>query len=74
MTVLMHDVHDDSQADSVEDKPPNIDESELLYADDTLLMSKSQKAMTNIVQKIEKFSAEYNMQLNIDKCFHISMN
>ena len=73
MTVLIADVHEELGDTNIE-PPDNISESELLYADDTLLMTKDQDSMKNLVHAIEKISAEYNMKLNMDKCFHISMN
>ena len=73
MTVLIADVKEELGEDIIE-SPEHIAVTELLYADDTLLMTIDQESMNKLVQAIEKISAEYNMKLNLDKCFHISMN
>ena len=73
MTVLIADVKEEIGEDIIE-TPEHILDTKLLYADFTLLMTKDQESMNKLVQAIEKISAEYNMKLNPDKCFHISMN
>ena len=47
---------------------------ELLYADDTLVISKSPKYMQLILKEIEAECIKYNMSLNKTKCEIIAMN
>ena len=48
--------------------------TEVVYADDTLLVTKDAKAATILLQEIETESRYYDMKLNEDKCEVISMN
>ncbi len=55
-------------------KIDGINFSEILYADDTLLVLQDDKSASLLLQEIEIESAYYNMKLNEDKCEVISMN
>ncbi len=48
--------------------------SELLYADDTLLLTNSTQHMHRLLHRIESESEQYTMELNKDKCAHIAMH
>ena len=52
----------------------NIDFAEVLYADDTLLVTKNTKSMNAYISAIEEESEYYNMKLNKGKCEVITMN
>ena len=48
--------------------------NDLLYADDTLLLTVDTKTMNAFLEAIERYSSYYNMKLNKDKCLTITMN
>ena len=52
----------------------NIDLTELLYADDTLIMASTAAAAETIFQHIELESGKYNMNLNHTKCIHLRLH
>ena len=73
MTVLFHDIYEDPKI-----KPRTRNEllscNDLLYADDTLLLTVGIKTMHAFLEAIERESAYYNMKLNKGKCITITMN
>ncbi len=71
MHVLFYDVHNLLGTFRAA-QPYNI--AELLYADDTLLLTISTQHMHRILHRIESESETYNMELNKDKCAYIAMD
>ena len=69
MTAIMHDVREDQQLDEElhEDRPPNQDFDEVLYADDTIIFSTNTETLQKYLHKIEEVSAEYGLNLNTKK-------
>ena len=65
MTALFHDVHDEI---SGEEKVKGIDFSEILYADDTLIVGKNGRDVTKIFRKVDGKSERYGMTSNKSKC------
>ena len=74
MTVLFHDVYNDPQVrDKAKDWQSEFNITDLLYADDTLLITTTDEAMNILLAAIEKESDYYNMKLNKGKCLTITM-
>ena len=48
--------------------------SELLYADDTLLILRTKEAMETLLHEIERESEYYGLRLNMGKCELLEMN
>ena len=77
MSVLFEDIHEKVNPKLFRLKGgiiDGLDFSEILYADDTLLVPKNDKDATLLLNEIEKESEYYNMKLNEDKCEYIAMN
>ena len=70
MTVIFHDVHkhQELQDKLKENRPPNYEEDEVLYADDTILFSTSAAALQKFLRNIEEEGEKYGLQLNQGKC------
>ena len=47
---------------------------ELIYADDTMLISKKAKSIESILHLIEQFAPHFGLTLNNKKCFHLRIN
>ena len=69
MTVMFRDVHAkiDTSTDIRNSRLDRINFSEILYADDILLVSKNTKRMNKLVHSIEQESACYGLKLNQGK-------
>ena len=77
MTVMFSDIHERINPQLYKKKGGVIDGlniTEMLYADDTLLVLKDHKSASKLLQEVEKESRYYNMKLNEDKCECIAMN
>ena len=74
MTVLFQDVHDKVDEKIKIGKLDHFPHTEILYADDTMIMGKRAREINIILHEIERESAKYNMKLNKGKCEHIDMN
>jgi len=74
MTCMFHDIHHDTDRQVLLGRVDHINFTEILYADDTLLMSKNSRPMNKLIAAIEKESAYYGMRLNKKKCQFIAMN
>ena len=78
MTVIMHDVHRDLEKGSLQtgfyDEYPFLNCWEFLYADDTLILGKTDGKIEKILQIIEEESLKYDMFLNKSKSVIIAMN
>ena len=48
-----------------------MDNWELIYADDTMLIGKRAREVNIILAAIEKTSSKYNLSLNYNKCEYI---
>ena len=73
MTMLFHDVYQDTNKGK-QMKFQDIDFSDLLYADDTMLVSSRANPVNKMLHAIEKHSKRYNLNINKEKCNYISMN
>ena len=66
MTVLFRDVH--SELNMSRGKLEGLDFTELIYADDTALITNNVNAMNRLVAKIEEHAAYYGLNFNKGKC------
>ena len=72
LTVMLEDIDKDS---------PQIEKArahrttfnELLFADDTLLITKDKDTMEHLLHKIEEHSEYYNLRLNLGKCVSLEI-
>jgi hypothetical protein len=53
---------------------PNTELLELLYADDTMIISKKTSCIESILQRIEQFAPYLGLTLNRTKCAHLRLN
>ena len=74
MTVLFHDIADKHHRVLGACRPEKVNFNEILYADDTLLVSKNTSGMNTLLHAIEDESAYYGLKLNHDKCAVLAMN
>ena len=78
LTVIYHDINNDLTAAQkktlMEGLPHGTTISELFYADDTLIITRTAKAAQILLRATEKESLKYNLRLNYTKCIHIPMN
>ena len=74
MTVMFRDIHLKHHRDLSDSRLEKITFNELLYADDTLLISKNTIGMNKFLHAIEEESAYYGLRLNQAKCNILSMN
>ena len=77
MTVMFHDVHseiDNKIGVMARLEHPLMNNWELIYADDTMIIGKRAREINLILAAIEKASGKYNLRLNYDKCEYIGMN
>ena len=74
MTVLFHDVYDVIGVELLNNRLPHIRYSDILYADDTLLITTGSHLTHRFLSLIEKESAYYNLKFNHSKCQVLCMN
>ena len=74
MSVLFSDIHYAIDRDIILSRLDRINFSEILYADDTLLVSKDTSGMNRLLHAIELESSYYGLKLNQDKCAVLSLN
>ena len=72
MTVMLHDIYDRINSKVENSKPVGFCHANLLFADDTLLITRNTRAMNILIKEIETESAKYNMNLNKHKCEFIA--
>ena len=72
MTVLFDDVHEGTSF--VRGRVDGLKFTELLYADDTALVTSNVNAMNRLVTKIESNAAYYGLNFNQTKCVSMSFN
>ena len=67
---MFYDIHAKLQLES---EPAFVVNSELLYADDTVLMSSSQNNLQQLVNAVSSEGAAYGLEINWDKTFQMSV-
>ena len=74
MDVLFHEVSKALPAEFHGRTPLGFPHNHLLYADDTLLVSRSASQLTLFLQTLQLKAAEYGLTLNLQKSVHIPMH
>ena len=74
MTVMFADIHNGKRATLLHGFIDGIDFSEILYADDTVIVMKRIRETNILLHDIENESRHYNMMLNNNKCEVIVMH
>ena len=72
MTVMFRDIHGD--LGSTRGRLEDLGFTELLYADDTALVTKNVHAMNRLLAQIEKHAAYYGLNFNKGKCVSMAFN
>ena len=76
MTVIFHDIHEKEfvQRALAQSKVLGTAYNEILYADDTILITNSVAEMELLVSEIETEGEKYGMALNYDKCESVTLS
>ena len=74
MTVLFFDVKDNIPYWAKSNCIPGLNETEVLFADDTTLIATNTRAMHRLLHEIEKESQYYGLNLNNKKCAYFAIN
>ena len=74
MTVIFHDIHEKDRVKEAlkESDILGVEFNEDLYADDTILMTKTTEEMETLIKQIEREGGKYGMKLNKSKCEALS--
>ena len=72
MTVLFRDIH--NEIDLSRGRLEGLDYTELLYADDTALITNNVSAMNRLFGKMEEHAAYYGLHFNKTKCVSFNFN
>lgn len=72
MTVLFRDVHDGLNIN--QQRATGLSFTELLYADDTALITTTAPSMNKLVQKIDRCAAYFGLKFNYNKCVAMNYN
>ena len=73
MHVVFHDINNETFTERVKGSIPGLNFTEILYADDTLLITSNARAAGKLLRAVESESLYYNLKLNKSKCSMISM-
>ena len=74
MTVLFHGIGIKHSRNLIDRRLVHVRFNEVLYADDTLLVSRNTTGMNKLRHAVEEESAYYGLTLNHDKCNVLAMN
>ena len=74
MTAIFADVKEDMKQELIDNRVVGAEFDEILFADDTILVSESRSTLEKYLQKIEEVSGWYGMRLNKSKCEAITIN
>ena len=72
MTVMFHDIHKNDNPKTEKQRLEGLMSDEVLYADDTICISKTVAAMNRLVKMKEEQGAKYGLKLNHKKCEYLS--
>ncbi len=73
MTTMMFDVHRECGEKRWSEASKELGDTELIYADDAVLISSTKKPLQTLLQTIEKHAIRYGLKLNRDKCEMITI-
>ena len=71
MTILMHDARQNTRQWTINTKIPGLKNPDILFADDTTLVTSNTKAMHKLLHEIEHQSEYYGLSLNNKKMFRL---
>ena len=74
MTAMFRDIHENDKTKTRTHRVGNANFEEVLFADDTICTSENARALSRLLQEIEKEGDEYGLILNYDKCELISIH
>ena len=74
MSIMFNDIKEVTKNQLEKGVLEHFDSTEIMYADDTLLIGQNIEVLSIYVQEIEKESNKYNMSLNKEKCNAIYMS
>ena len=74
MTCIEADVLAQLTEEAKQDRLDKIDFDMVFYADDTIVFSRTQKGIEEILGLIQHTSSKYGLRLNKDKCVNMNMN
>ena len=74
MTCIEADVLEQLSEEAKHSRLDNIDFDMVFYADDTIVFSRTQKGIEEILGLIQHTSSKYGLKLNKDKCVNMNMN
>ena len=72
MSVMFHDIHQEDKVKTKEHRVVGTEQDEVLYADDTICISRDENAMNRLLSAIEREGKKYGMGLNKGKCEHLA--
>ena len=67
MTVMFHDIKKDDHLNLIAHRPDNANYDEILYADDTILISTNTAAINRYLAEVEEAAELYGLKLNKKK-------
>ena len=70
-TVMFHDIY---KSVHLEEEPEFVVSRDLLYADDTALLSSSEENLQKLLNAVASEGAKYGLELNWDKTFQMNVN
>ena len=68
MTAMFHDIHAEDAGSMCYHRPTSANYDEVVYADDTICVSKDTKTLNRHLARIEKHGRRYGLKLNKGKC------
>ena len=68
MTVMFHDIHENDKQKMTRQRIKGTQADEVIYADDTICIGQSERAINRLLKTIEEEGAKYGMILNKGKC------
>ena len=74
MTVGFYDINREVSKYTYNQTPLGLKSNELLFADDTLIVTKNTQSMHKSLHAIQRHSAYYGMELNYNKCIVLNLN
>ena len=73
MTVIFKDLHRDDHLNTIRWRQNNWPKDEILYADDTILISPNTRALNRILAELEEAAGLYGLRLNRNQCVALPM-
>ena len=74
MTCIDHDIQQNVTGHVKNNRLPGLSYDMIYYADDTILFSRDNRGLNELLKLTETISAKYGLKLNRSKCFAIAMN